>query len=130
MPWKRAASCATGPRLGLPPFSPTWGKSSNESVAAKSKTRMVFGAKNVLKWELFGGICVLLNGGGYKLGQVVLSRTLLMHRSDNPVQPQGNPRKRIALKEPMMIALETLRTHKLRSFLTLLGVILSVSTLI
>lgn len=29
-----------------------------------------------------------------------------------------------------MIALETLRTHKLRSFLTLLGVILSVSTLI
>ncbi|HEY6306761.1 MAG TPA: ABC transporter permease [Candidatus Angelobacter sp.] len=30
----------------------------------------------------------------------------------------------------MLIALETLRTHKLRSFLTLLGVILSVSTLI
>jgi putative ABC transport system permease protein len=30
----------------------------------------------------------------------------------------------------MMIALETLRSHKLRSFLTLLGVILSVSTLI
>jgi putative ABC transport system permease protein len=30
----------------------------------------------------------------------------------------------------MMIALETLRAHKLRSFLTLLGVILSVSTLI
>ena len=29
-----------------------------------------------------------------------------------------------------MIALETLRSHKLRSFLTLLGVILSVSTLI
>jgi putative ABC transport system permease protein len=53
-----------------------------------------------------------------------------MQRSDNPAQRQGNPRKRIALKEPMMIALETLRTHKLRSFLTLLGVILSVSTLI
>jgi len=41
-----------------------------------------------------------------------------------------NPRPRVSLKEPMMIALETLRTHKLRSFLTLLGVILSVSTLI
>lgn len=40
------------------------------------------------------------------------------------------PRRGISLKEPAMIALETLRTHKLRSFLTLLGVILSVSTLI
>jgi len=39
-------------------------------------------------------------------------------------------RRRVSFKEPMMIALETLRSHKLRSFLTLLGVILSVSTLI
>ena len=36
----------------------------------------------------------------------------------------------VSIKEPMLIALETLRSHKLRSFLTLLGVILSVSTLI
>ena len=36
----------------------------------------------------------------------------------------------VSFKEPALIALETLRTHKLRSFLTLLGVILSVSTLI
>src|SRR5260370_7352689 len=36
----------------------------------------------------------------------------------------------ISLREPMLIALDTLRAHKLRSFLTLLGVILSVSTLI
>ena len=34
------------------------------------------------------------------------------------------------LKEPTFVALETLRTHKLRSFLMLLGIILSVSTLI
>ena len=34
------------------------------------------------------------------------------------------------MREPALIALATLRTHKLRSFLTLLGVILSVSTLI
>jgi len=34
------------------------------------------------------------------------------------------------LKEPTIIALETMRAHKLRSFLMLLGVILSVSTLI
>jgi len=39
-------------------------------------------------------------------------------------------RRGVSLKEPVMIALETLRSHKLRSFLTLLGVILSVSTLI
>src|SRR5438067_8604751 len=39
-------------------------------------------------------------------------------------------RKSVSLHEPAMIALETLRTHKLRSFLTLLGVILSVATLI
>lgn len=38
--------------------------------------------------------------------------------------------RRIRLKEPTLIALETMRAHKLRSFLMLLGVILSVSTLI
>src|SRR5690348_2043460 len=42
----------------------------------------------------------------------------------------SNSRRGISLREPAGIALETLRTHKLRSFLTLLGVILSVSTLI
>ncbi len=35
-----------------------------------------------------------------------------------------------SFREPTLIALETLRTHKLRSFLMLLGIILSVSTLI
>ena len=34
------------------------------------------------------------------------------------------------LREPVSVALETLRAHKMRSFLTLLGTILSVSTLI
>src|SRR5947209_17057458 len=42
----------------------------------------------------------------------------------------SNPRKGTSLREPALIALETLRSHKLRSFLTLLGVILSVATLI
>jgi len=37
---------------------------------------------------------------------------------------------RIHLREPFFVALETLRTHKLRSFLMLLGIVLSVSTLI
>ena len=36
----------------------------------------------------------------------------------------------ISLREPIGVALETLRAHKLRSFLMLLGIILSVSTLI
>jgi putative ABC transport system permease protein len=40
------------------------------------------------------------------------------------------PPTRIRVREPALLALETMRAHKLRSFLTLLGVILSVSTLI
>jgi len=39
-------------------------------------------------------------------------------------------RRRPQLREPIGVALETLRAHKMRSFLTLLGIILSVSTLI
>ncbi|HEY1483648.1 MAG TPA: ABC transporter permease [Candidatus Acidoferrum sp.] len=39
-------------------------------------------------------------------------------------------KRRVHLREPIGIALETLRAHKMRSFLTLLGIILSVSTLI
>src|SRR5260221_11708607 len=46
------------------------------------------------------------------------------------MQMESRARRGVSLKEPAMIALETLRAHKLRSFLTLLGVILSVSTLI
>src|SRR5215471_1029892 len=42
----------------------------------------------------------------------------------------SNTRRSVSVREPALIALQTLRTHKLRSFLTLLGVILSVSTLI
>src|SRR5580704_8664408 len=37
---------------------------------------------------------------------------------------------RIQMREPFFVALETLRTHKMRSFLMLLGIVLSVSTLI
>src|SRR5712692_4872091 len=39
-------------------------------------------------------------------------------------------RRGVPLREPVGVALETLRAHKLRSFLMLLGIILSVSTLI
>ena len=39
-------------------------------------------------------------------------------------------KRRILFREPVSVALETLRTHKLRSGLMLLGIILSVSTLI
>lgn len=46
--------------------------------------------------------------------------------------PQKRPRRRSRhfLREAALIALHTMRAHKLRSFLTLLGIILSVSTLI
>src|ERR1700690_4035680 len=37
---------------------------------------------------------------------------------------------RIQLREPVFVALEAMRTHKMRSFLILLGIVLSVSTLI
>lgn len=39
-------------------------------------------------------------------------------------------RRGISVREPVFVALSTLRAHKLRSFLMLLGIILSVSTLI
>jgi len=39
-------------------------------------------------------------------------------------------RRAVNLREPVSVALETLRAHKMRSFLMLLGIILSVSTLI
>jgi putative ABC transport system permease protein len=39
-------------------------------------------------------------------------------------------KRRVLLREPISVALETLRAHKMRSFLMLLGTILSVSTLI
>ncbi len=39
-------------------------------------------------------------------------------------------KRRVLLREPIGVALETLRTHKMRSFLMLLGIILSVATLI
>jgi putative ABC transport system permease protein len=39
-------------------------------------------------------------------------------------------KRRLPLREPVGIALETLRAHKMRSFLMLLGIILSVATLI
>src|SRR4051812_12100389 len=41
-----------------------------------------------------------------------------------------SPRRGTSLREPVFVALGTLRAHKLRSFLMLLGIILSVSTLI
>ena len=39
-------------------------------------------------------------------------------------------RSRVAFSETLRIALDTLRAHKLRSYLTLLGIILAVTTLV
>src|SRR6201982_265273 len=43
---------------------------------------------------------------------------------------RGVLKRRVLFREPVGVALETLRQHKMRSFLMLLGIILSVSTLI
>jgi len=47
-----------------------------------------------------------------------------------PTVQQSALRSSHSFREPALIALQTMRAHKLRSFLVLLGVILSVSTLI
>jgi hypothetical protein len=38
--------------------------------------------------------------------------------------------RQLPLREPASVAIETMRAHKMRSFLMLLGIILSVTTLI
>ncbi len=43
---------------------------------------------------------------------------------------RDNLKRGVSLREPVELALDTLRAHKLRSFLMLLGIILAVSTLI
>jgi putative ABC transport system permease protein len=49
---------------------------------------------------------------------------------DSALHKRRRRRSRHFLREAALIALQTMRAHKLRSFLTLLGIILSVSTLI
>ena len=44
------------------------------------------------------------------------------------MHPKG--KRRLSLREPVVIALDSLRSHKLRTFLTLLGVIIAVTALI
>src|SRR5437660_1985631 len=51
----------------------------------------------------------------------------LVRRMDRGI---ARMKRRVLLREPIGVALETLRAHKMRSFLMLLGIILSVSTLI
>ncbi len=58
----------------------------------------------------------------------------LTHTSARPVATTrirlDAARSTVALRETLWLALDTLRAHKLRSFLTLLGVILAVTTLV
>jgi len=49
---------------------------------------------------------------------------------DSPPAPTGMRQILISLQETFWIALDTLRSHKLRTFLTLLGVMLAVTTLV
>jgi putative ABC transport system permease protein len=79
--------------------------------------------------ELLGRLVRLDDRWLYTLVGVDCGATA-MARPDDPKSKRSNLRRGVSLREPVLIALETLRSHKLRSFLTLLGVILSVSTLI
>jgi putative ABC transport system permease protein len=53
-----------------------------------------------------------------------------MGRERVPEMSSGVRKRGVLFREPVEVALETLRQHKMRSFLMLLGIILSVSTLI
>jgi putative ABC transport system permease protein len=53
-----------------------------------------------------------------------------MHTPSDPKLRLGFRQTLISLREATWLALDTLRTHKLRTFLTLLGVILAVTTLV
>src|ERR1700723_2238184 len=53
-----------------------------------------------------------------------------MDRVNEPSRLTKVQRAAVALQETFRIALDTLRSHKLRTFLTLLGVILAVTTLV
>src|ERR1700719_5195847 len=53
-----------------------------------------------------------------------------MDRVNQPSRCRKLQRAAVALQETFRIALDTLRAHKLRTFLTLLGVILAVTTLV
>jgi putative ABC transport system permease protein len=69
------------------------------------------------------------------LGVVPMDRLSAVRRADAPaVDSSARPvrlrRALVTLRETVWLALDALRAHKLRSFLTLLGVILSVTTLV
>ena len=60
-----------------------------------------------------------------------LRQFLPRSRCGKSVPGEGPPvKRRVLFREPVSVAIETLRAHKMRSFLMLLGIILSVSTLI
>src|SRR5262249_47228250 len=99
------------------------------SLKARRKNTLL----HLRKWNFLPGF------SSFKVGKPIDLRSSLQAdpmETANVPEPFGVPskapagRRGVSLKEPMVIALETLRAHKLRSFLTLLGVILSVSTLI
>lgn len=79
-----------------------------------------------------------LGWDGFRLGRHnVVSQRNVVNLEEGDVSfemTQQNRKKRkagsVALRETILLALDTLRVHKLRSFLTLLGVILAVFTLV
>src|ERR1700704_115741 len=137
MPWKRAPSCATGPRR-----NPSILADGMEIVKPESERNVKYiqaifpiNETNCLKFRLaYRKRLNFISTQDQKIMQTPGTSAQSVSLKAAPVigakTTQPAAVRRVSLKEPMLIALETLRAHKLRSFLTLLGVILSVSTLI
>jgi putative ABC transport system permease protein len=64
------------------------------------------------------------------LGVIPMDRLSAVPRADSSARLVRLRRALVTLRETVWLALDALRAHKLRSFLTLLGVILSVTTLV
>jgi putative ABC transport system permease protein len=88
-------------------------KLRNESIVSLSRFRVVVGPVGVTQFENLAGIPGFAGERG------------------NSVSKRGSFRGAwVTFGETMKLALDSLRAHKLRSFLTLLGVILAVTTLV
>ena len=136
MPWKRAPSCATGPQVGS-----SFIVAERGAIVNATRKAAVNRSSQRLYFSFYGTIYRNLRLTQKNDGKIFITPHMATGTANQSL-PQGpqtdaaratrvrSGQRGVSFKEPAMIALETLRTHKLRSFLTLLGVILSVATLI
>src|SRR5215469_14196381 len=114
------------------------GNEGRGCVLHRARTRQLGGGKRALCFAAFS------RRGGVRQRKTEVSRPVWaaepakqlpsivrrMGRERVPEMNRGVLKRGVLFREPVGVALETLRQHKMRSFLMLLGIILSVSTLI